>query len=140
MSSNRDFRPDSIENGDESYSSSEESLSNCCAISVNTKVQELQQSFENLKTIRYQTFCREGRSLWKRDDCLFWQRGTSFEKSRINFKTVRETHLKVKYYFYSECWETKKLKKIGTKKTLIFWFGSSTNTHPSTPKNLFMHW
>ena len=49
MSSNRDFRPDSIENGDESYSSSEESLSNCCAISVNTKVQELQQSFENLK-------------------------------------------------------------------------------------------
>jgi hypothetical protein len=49
MSSNRDVRPDSIENGDESYSSSDESLSNSCVISVNTKVQELQQSFENLK-------------------------------------------------------------------------------------------
>jgi hypothetical protein len=38
MSSNRDIRPDSIENGDESYSNPEEFLSNCSVISVNTKV------------------------------------------------------------------------------------------------------
>ena len=38
MSSNRDVRPDSIENEDESYSSSEECLSKCYVISVDSKV------------------------------------------------------------------------------------------------------